>query len=583
MSMTRWQITRSILLLCGAITSTACDDVLEGKEDDQHEHDECDHGCSSGGGSSSGGGGTWHGGDSTGDDSDDDDTVTDDSDPDDTVDTDEAPSVAVGRGDIEGRYVNSKVRSFLGIPYAKPPVDELRFLPPQEPDKWSKPLKATAFGHNCVQGASSDLGDQDEDCLYLNVWAPARTPRQGLPVLVWFHGGDHATGSAAEPASKRLALYDGTQLAERGVVVVTVNYRLGPLGFYANKRLADDNDCAVGNQGLWDQQLALHWVSDNIGKFGGDSDNVTIAGQGSGATDVCLHAVSAESRGLFAHVIQQSGGCTTYQPTADQLESRAKAWLEKLDCDVSDVLSCLQEKSVGELYDAIPADGYSAFVPGVDGAFLKDQPRVLFDNGDFGDVSFLMGSNSEEGSQYLDQFADVKTEDEYHRVMQKYFPGIPLDELCEVYPHDRFADADNPYQVELSYVFGDGRFVCSTLDTAIRAQEAGANVYLYNFEGVDPADVGDATHGAELAYVFGTLNSPDAKERALSEQVESFWAQFAAEGDPDDGSEPTWVPFTAAKPVRLNLSSERSVLKNFRDAECGLWHKYYDGEFRSPD
>jgi carboxylesterase type B len=282
-------------------------------------------------------------------------------------------------------------------------------------------------------------------------------------------------------------------------------------------------------------------------------------------------------------VIQQSGGCTTYQPTAQQLESRSRAWLEALDCDVEKVLDCLQKQSVDDLYNAIPADGYAAFVPNVDGAFLKDQPRVLFEKGDFSDLSFLVGSNSEEGSKYYDQFTDVQTEDEYHRVLQKSFPNVPLDELCEAYPHDRFASDAHPYQLELSYVFGDGYSTCSTLDSAIRAQAAGADVYVYNFEGVDPADIGDAKHGAELPYVFGTLISPDADERALSEQVQSFWAQFATVGDPDDGSKPTWVPFTAAKPARMNLSSERSLLdKTFRKAECDLWLKYYDGGFSSP-
>jgi para-nitrobenzyl esterase len=569
--MSRWQIPQAVVLFCSALLISACDDVLEGKDDRPHEED--DPGCCS-----SGGGGPSHGGGSDPDDPDDPDYPDDPDDPD-YPDAD-APRVEVSSGELVGRYENSKVRAFLGIPYAEPPTGNLRFLAPREADSWSKPREAVAFEHSCIQSAGeAALDDQSEDCLYLNVWAPTRKVRQGLPVFVWFHGGEHAGGSAAEPLGKRTVRYDGTKLAEQGVIVVSVNYRLGPLGFFAHEQLAEADGGTLGNQGLWDQQLALRWVSENAASFGGDEDNVTIAGQGSGASDVCLHVVSPASRGLFAHVVQQSGGCTTYQPTAAELQTRAQPWLDALDCDGDDVLDCLQDHDLYDLYQDLPGDSYKAFVPNVDADFVPDQPRVLFDQGEIADVSFLMGSNSEEGSVYFDQFPDVTTEDELHVVMQELFPEIPLKELCEAYPHDRFAGSDAPYQTALSFVLGDGHFVCSTLDTAIRAQEAGANVYLYNFEGTSLEDIGDAQHGAEVPYVFGTLSDPDDEEAALSKQIQAYWTQFARAGDPDDGSSPTWVPLTSSKRWRINLSSELSVLKSFRDAECALWSSFYDSQF----
>jgi para-nitrobenzyl esterase len=559
--MRRWQITQAVVLFCGALAISACDDVLEGK-DDHPQHDDDPDCCSSGGG------GVWHGGGNpTKPDPDDDPDVDEDPPP----DPDEPPTLEISTGEITGFYENNKVRAFLGIPYAAPPVDELRFLAPREPEPWSEALDVTEFGHNCIQSPDSDLADQDEDCLSLNVWTPTRTPRSGLPVVVWFHGGDHCEGSASETR------YHGTRLAEQNVIVVSVNYRLGPLGFFAHRELAAERGGSLGNQGLWDQQLALRWVHENIGQFGGDSDNVTIAGQGSGATDVCLHAVSPESRGLFAHVVQQSGGCTTYQPTSAQLQGQAQPWLGELSCDGDDLLSCLQNKSVKELYHAIPNGDYTAFVPGVDGDYVPDQPRHLFDKADLGDVSFLVGSNSEDGNIYYDRYPDVTTEDEYHAIVQHLFPEIGLKELCDAYPHDRFEDADRPYQLALSYLLGDGNHVCNSLDTALRARAAGADVYVYNFEGVSE---GDAFFGAEIPYVFGTLGDDHADDEIdLSKQVRSFWTQFAREGNPDDGSDPTWEAISDTVPYRMNLAADRELLTKFRTAECGLWSDWYDSQF----
>jgi carboxylesterase type B len=163
--------------------------------------------------------------------------------------------------------------------------------------------------------------------------------------------------------------------------------------------------------------------------------------------------------------------------------------------------------------------------------------------------------------------------------MARLFPNISLDELCEVYPHDRFAKQAHPYQVALRYVLGDGNFVCTTLDTAIRAREAGANVYLYNFDGPIPEDAGDADHGAELPYLFGSLRSPDDAESTLSKHVQRLWLNFIAEGDPNDDTDPYWLTLGSKTHWRMNLGCELELLKRFRQDECSLWRRYYDLPF----
>ena len=301
------------------------------------------------------------------------------------------PRVAIADGTLEGLRIDGGVRAFLGIPFARPPVGALRWQRPQANEPWQDARDASHFGPRCPQPPSSDpLDVASEDCLYLNVWTPAVD--RPLPVMVWIHGGGNVNGSSFEPA------YDGQFLArDYGIVLVSINYRLGVFGFFGAAGLAAESGSA-GNQGLWDQQLALHWVQKNIARFGGDASNVTIFGESAGSADVCYHVAAPGSRGLFQRAISESGGCTSRVADADSAQRTAAAFAERMGCTGADALACLRSKSVRELVDGAAAAG--RFPISVDGVFLPEQPRALFDRGDIARVPYILGSNTDEGSYW---------------------------------------------------------------------------------------------------------------------------------------------------------------------------------------
>jgi para-nitrobenzyl esterase len=485
--------------------------------------------------------------------------------------------VELDQGTLEGRWVGDgeEVRSFLGIPYAAPPLEELRFAPPQKPDAWKRVLVADTPGKRCAQLESSTFDtveSENEDCLYLNVWAPKVTTRHALPVLFFIHGGDHAHGSASEPGrSKEDGDYDGKALAAKGAVVVTINYRLGPFGFFAQPELGRTEGPA-GNQGLGDQQFALRWVQENIHAFGGDSDNVTIFGQGSGAIDVCLHVVSPASRPLFHRAIGQSGGCTAHQPDVRSVAEATQQWITEVGCDEAeptDVLECLRDRSVRRLLAALPETD-SPFVPVVDGDIVPDQPRRLFADGDFHQVPYILGSNGFEGSVFAEEVSSVRTEEDYHAFLSAAFPGISETELCELYPHDEFGDSPAAYQKSLLRVLGDARVTCVATDTALHTSGA-ANTYLYNFDVSGERKGLGASHGTEIGYVFSSADSLTEKQRAISELIQTYWTNLARQGDPNAGEVPEWPCFTARDDVRIEFSRKTEVITDFRSKECAFW------------
>jgi para-nitrobenzyl esterase len=255
-------------------------------------------------------------------------------------------------GELQGVAVNDEVRGFFGIPYAKPPVGALRWKAPQKNDSWSGVREAKEFGGRCAQPASmvpAAPRTENEDCLYLNVWTPSPAPKTKLPVMVWIHGGGNVNGSTSEtvPFANMGLFYDGQYLAKRGVLMVSMNYRLGVFGFFAHAGLEAEG--SVGNQGLRDQLLALEWVKKNIEKFGGDPGNVTIFGESAGSFNVCFQVASPKSRGLFHRAISQSGGCTTLQTTKSQAEEQGAGLATTLGCTGSDALSCIRGKTAAEI------------------------------------------------------------------------------------------------------------------------------------------------------------------------------------------------------------------------------------------
>ena len=506
---------------------------------------------------------------------------------------DDFTEVHIADGDVHGSLVGAS-RQFLGIPYAKPPVGALRWQPPQKPAPWTTPLEATQFSKRCAQLASATSQTEastDEDCLYVNVWAPAGMPASKLPVMVWFHGGSNTSGSAADavPFVNRGIFYSGESLAEsHGVIVVTLNYRLGLFGFFDHADLPAEG--ATGNQGLLDQQLALRWVHDNIAQFGGDPGNVTIFGESAGSFDVCMHVAAPSSLGLFQRAISESGGCTTRQTSGAEGKAAATTFATSVGCPpgvAGGVLACLRAKSAADLMASPVVAAGTGFGLDVDGVFMPDQPRTLYDAGTIAKVPYLLGTNTDEGTLFLPA-TKVTTETEYKAVLAAQLAAYGPATVAAVealYPVSAFAGAQpNPAEAALARVIGDFGLVCSTLDTAARAAHAGSTVHMYNFDipvpiGVPGSYLG-ASHGSEIPSVFGTspIFTPDTK--AVSDLMQAYWTRFAATGDPNAAAEFVWPPYNETADVRINFGLQRTILTDFRKAECAFWRTLYDAAFQ---
>jgi para-nitrobenzyl esterase len=502
--------------------------------------------------------------------------------------------------------VDGATRRFLGIPFAAPPVGELRWRPPEPPESWDTPLDATEFSAACPQlgSTTSPESSENEDCLYLNVWAPEPAPSRPLPVMIWFHGGANVTGSTSDNipfVQPPTLFYNGRGLVEEaGVVVVTANYRLGVMGFFAHEAISAESDDGVsGNQGILDQRMVMQWVADKIEAFGGDPDNVTIFGESAGAFDVCFHMVSEGSRDLFDRALGQSGGCTTALRNRNEAEAEADVFTEAMGCaDATDVAECLRSVPVADLLMEAPVDGavedppggdlYSGgtprwqFLPVVDGVVIADQPRMLFDQGNVAQVPYVLGSNTDEGTLFHVLQTEVQTEEEYFEALERRFGAAVAANVAEAYPVSGF---DSP-QDALERVTGDSLLVCSVRDTAKRAAAAGLDVFLYNFDRPIPIPALQgldlrATHGAEIAYVFGSLGPElvGQDDLELSKTMRRYWGRFAANGDPNGGNDLTWPMFSGDEDGRLNFDVELSTVEDFRSDVCALWESVYASDF----
>ncbi len=445
---------------------------------------------------------------------------------------DPAPTLRTDSGLISGALGDDGVRVYRGIPFAAPPVGDLRWRPPQPVQAWEGVRRCTEFGPACPQPASM-IGDtpklQDEDCLYLNVSTAAAD--EPLPVMVWIHGGGCTTGAGSQ------AVYDGARFARRGVVLVTINYRLGPLGYLAHPLLSAESVRGVsGNYGLLDQIAALRWVQANIAAFGGDPDCVPESGGVHGPTRALTEDVgrfeAAESVGAR---IASDLGCDT---AADPLAGMRAVSPQQL-MDASNVAQGLFGKGI-------------KFGAVVDGWALPRSPRAMWDAGEQYDVPFMTGSNADEGSVFMSQLP-VRGLSGY-RFLAGIFAGDHADELMRMFP----ATTDEEAISAVRKVVGVGVFI--TLARAlVRDMEAKSSPgYLYHFTRVPPgrqlAGYG-SFHGAEIPYVFGNpqswCNGPE--DSALSEVMGATWARFAATGDPNGGDLPPWPVYTTAASGHVKL------------------------------
>jgi para-nitrobenzyl esterase len=464
-----------------------------------------------------------------------------------------APVVLIDSGRVAGRQDDGVV-AYLGIPYAAPPVGALRWRRPQPPQSWSGVRPAARFAPACMQQGVSMPGETppavSEDCLYLNVWGPARRPTAGpAPVMVWIHGGGYTNGSAAMP------LYSGDRLARKGVVVVNFGYRLGPLGFLAHPELSQEAGGGTsGNYALMDQIAALEWVRRNIAGFGGDPRNVTIFGQSAGAMSVSLLMASPKATGLFQRAIGESGGVFEPSKLAPGYQ------LAQAEKDGAAYAASLGAKSLAELR-ALPAErlleGRASTVshPVIEPLVLPLAPYDAYVRGRINDVPILVGYNLEEARSLVD-LKTVRAATFAVDVRRAWGP-LPVP-IIEAYPVSSDADAQQARaNLERDLRFGWDMWAWSRLEAGRRA------VYLYSFSHQPPFPAGSvragwgASHFAELWYVFDHLDQESwawtAADRCLAKMMSSYWVNFARSGNPNGPGLPRWKPFTEADESALRL------------------------------
>jgi len=466
-------------------------------------------------------------------------------------------------------------RLFAGIPYAAPPVGPLRWQPPAPAPAWQGVRDATSIGPRCLQdpGGDPEFGRQtDEDCLTLNVWTPPMRAGGGQwPVMVWIHGGAFISGSAG--------IYDSRWLATRGdMIVVTVNYRLGAMGFLAHPTLGPAGD--VGNYGLADQQAALRWVRDNIADFGGDPGKVTLAGESAGGMSVCDHLVAPESAGLFRSAIIQSGPCQA-QLALPAAENRSLDYAAKLGCgDPKSAAQCLRALPAGKLrepvwYYQIGDDQLSGPVTGTKS--LPLDPITGFEKGRASRVPIMIGTNRDEftlfvAMQYL-RLGHQYTTEQYPQLLRETF-GDNAAAVDARYPLQRYASVPLAYSAAVT----DGVFACPA-DRMADAMAKTQPVYAYEFNDRDapapdpmrklPFPMG-ASHSFELRYLFDIGGTPplNQAQQVLSDQMIDYWAHFVHTSEP--GSQ--WPVFHPDQ-KRLSFQPDGSrVFTNFDDThQCAFW------------
>ena len=473
------------------------------------------------------------------------------------------------------------VTVYRGIPYAAPPVGQLRWKPPQPVEPWAGVLACENYGPVCPQPSKkigvyeADKAPADEDCLYLNVWMPAGASEKKLPVMVWIHGGGFTIGSGSMP------YYDGQNLARLGAVIVTINYRLGPLGFFAHPQLSAESEHGVsGNYGVLDQIAALEWVQQNIAAFGGDPDCVTIFGESAGSVSVCYLMVSPLAEGLFHRAIAQSGaaqfmkrrlrGDNQRQESAEAMGVRLA---EELGCDGPDAIAKLRQKSSQELLDTIKpqilsAPGGNKLYPMVDGYVLPDAPGKLFAEGKQHNVPLIMGSNAADGNIFALNMP-LKSATAYKMFVRMLFRGY-TDRVLKLFPAESDDDVKAAYERLLTVV----AFACPTRETLRQMSNVEANAYQYEFTRVPPvlAKQGmGAIHGLEVHYVFRNVSprmlTPEDEE--LSRTISAAWVRFAATGDPS-GEGLQWPPYEEESAQYVEFGDEVKVRSDLYREECDL-------------
>ncbi len=479
------------------------------------------------------------------------------------------------------------IHAYKGVPYAAPPVEALRWRPPQPVAPWDDVIECAGFCPACPQPQwpadtpyGSTPADQDENCLCLNIWTPAKTPRERLPVMVWLHGGGFQRGAGS------LEMYDGAALAAKGVVVVTLNYRLGVLGFLALPSLSGESDHgSSGNYGILDQVFALGWVRRNIASFGGDPESVTVFGESAGATSVSYLMASPLAAGLFERAVGESGGgfapMRALAGGKSSAEAKGEAYAASLGIPAGeDIAAVLRRLSSRQLVAAAEAPGQPGelafrFFPNVDGWVFERQVAAVFAAGEQQAVPVIVGSNADEGTVVTPPAAAPGSVAAYERMAEERF-GDLAPEFLSLYP------ATNPEEVRTAFrqAEGDRLITWKVRAWARDMSRLSAPVYRYLFDHAPPTAAGreyGAYHGAEIPYVFDNLavlgDHVDEADRELARLMSSYWVNLVRSGDPNGEGLPVWPPYedTTARTLRLDIPVR--VEEGVRAAASDFWER----------
>jgi para-nitrobenzyl esterase len=485
------------------------------------------------------------------------------------------PPVQVTGGRIAGRVIPAGGASFKGIPYAQPPLGDLRWRSPVPVKPWNGVRDASTFGPACTQQISTwnqqEAQGNQEDCLYLNIWAPEWPPKSTKPVMVWLHGGGNTGGAAS------VDYFDGTSLSRRGVVLVTINYRLGLFGFFAHPGLTTESPHhSSGNYGLLDQVAALQWVAGNIAKFGGDPRNVTLFGQSAGAVDTGYLLASPLSKGMIHRAIQESGPPIRGAARLAKAEELGTNFARAMNAPAGpNGVKFLRSMSSADLQKAaVAARGENGPPTGpvVDGYVLPESAARIFAAGRQLPVPLIIGNNARE------QGGPASPELLRKAIAVNFGSGAPTAEEFYGVATDGKGNDDPLYGPAAIQFSADTRYRCGAVAEAIWHSDRKLPVYEYQF---DRAIAGrPATqHSAELPFVFGNLlpggflGGPfGGADRAISSDVQEYWTNFAKRGDPNGGTLPRWPKFDASARAYLEFTDNGPVPKEgLRRAMCDIY------------
>ena len=462
------------------------------------------------------------------------------------------PQVKVEAGLLQGTSENG-LSVYRGIPFAAPTVGDLRWRPPQPAAKWQGLKPAVKFGPRCYQGGRGAPGvETSEDCLYLNVWSPARSARDHVPVLVWIYGGGFSAGATSEPT------YSGENLAKKGVVLVSISYRVGQMGFFVHPELsAESKNHASGNYGLLDMIAGLQWVQRNIAAFGGDPHRVTIFGESAGGIAVSMLCASPLAKGLFQGAISESGG-SFGPPRPATMPGENLKRLADAERSGEVYAKGARAASIADLRkiaaDKLPAGGRGQGMawPIIDGWVIPDDQYKLYETRRYNDTPILVGYNSDEGQS----FSPPRTPEDYVAAVKARY-GPFADRLIAAYPPGSGTVAKTARDLTRDAMFGWHTWVWARL----QAKTGKSKVFFYCFDqhpdypaGSPRAGYGSG-HGAEVRYVFEHLDPANPQttktDLAISEAMATYWTNFAKRGDPNGEGVPAWPAFSDANPTLM--------------------------------